>query len=201
MGTEPIIINNIVKETSALRLLIEQFVESPLSKTKKRQKMMYALGGLLRGNREAQLAFLEIKGQESLSRALEQEILNDIGSPLAKRILALIGDIVLENSILEQEAAHNDNEKIIDSIASPSTCQLILKSLGHSSRDLWETAIRTFQSLLPYCHDWDMELALSSVVSVKRKWQVEPDLDPEVRRDLLGIAVKTIEQIRSQNQK
>jgi len=199
-AVEPVAIRSDVQETSALRLLLEQFLETESTKKKKRQKFIYALGALLRGNHVAQLAFIEIEGHDGLARALEKEMLNDTDVALAKRILALMGDIVVDNETAELEKG-DSNEKVIRAFASPSVCQSSLKSLAHSSRVLRETAVRTFQSLVPYCHDWGTELALSSMISVKKIWQVEPDLDPEIRRELLDLAVATIDEIRLQSGK
>lgn len=199
-AVEPVVIKNGAEETSALRLLLEQFVESDSSKKKKRQKFIYALGALLRGNRIAQLVFMDINGHDSLARALEKEMLNDNDVALTKRILALMGDIVMDNETAEQDKGEN-NEQVIHAFASPSVCQSSLKSLTHSSQVLRETAVRTFQSLVPYCREWDMELALSSMVSVKKSWQIEPDLDPEIRRELLDLARATIEELRLQSEK
>jgi len=126
-------------------------------------------------------------------------MLNDNDAALTKRILALIGDIVTDNKTAEQDKGE-DNEKVIRAFASPSFCQSSLKSLSHSSHALRETAVRTFQSLVPYCGDWDMKLALSSMVSVKKFWQGEPDVDSEIRSELLGLAAATIEAIRLKSQ-
>jgi len=187
-------------ETSALELLLAQFVEAP-SQQKKRQKMIYALGALLRGNREAQLTFLEIEGPKRMARVLEKELLNDHDDAvLTKRILALLGDIVFDNDVEQQgeegEQHDDDGNSIVNAIACPSVCQSSLKSLTQSSKVLRETAVRTFDSLIPYCKDWDMELALSLTVSVKKNWQVDPNLDPEIRRDLLDLIAGIIKKLR-----
>jgi hypothetical protein len=65
-----------------------------------------------------------------------------------------------------------------------------------SNRSLKETAVRTLQVLAPFCKDWDKETAALSVVKVKQAWQVEPDMDHEVRRELLDLASATVDLIR-----
>jgi nucleotide exchange factor SIL1 len=178
------------KPTTPLALLVDQIHTNPDKKT--RQKVIYALGSLLRANRMAQRYFLKIDGPPTLSRAL-QEILggssgSDIG--LAKRILALTGDIVSDIVL------HDDHhQNIIDAFSTADFCQSTLDSLEYKA--LKETAVRAMQSLVTFCN-WDNEVAVvAAMVKVKRSWQGEPDIDPQIRRELLDLVSDTIDRIKA----
>jgi hypothetical protein len=92
-------------KTTALQLLVDQLSQTytlddgaSAVVRKKRQKIVYAMGGLLRGNRVGQLFFLNIDGPSQLSLELKA-LLDASGTSdmsLAKRILALTGDTMIK---------------------------------------------------------------------------------------------------------
>jgi hypothetical protein len=193
-------------KTTALQLLVDQLSQTytlddgaSAVVRKKRQKIVYAMGGLLRGNRVGQLFFLNIDGPSQLSLELKA-LLDASGTSdmsLAKRILALTGDIVSDVVLHDDQG---DHKTIINAFSNDAYCQSCLATLNNSkeasNRSLKETAVRTLQVLAPFCKDWDKETAALSVVKVKQAWQVEPDMDHEVRRELLDLASATVDLIR-----
>jgi len=201
--------------SSALQLLLFQFdVEDASASQQKHQKVVYALGALLRGNHQAQNVFLELEGPKHLASALElyynESKDNIITAKLVKRILALLSDIIVDNTTTEVNDEEKTSAKIIDAIASPSVCQSSLKSLKHDNDDnasmLRETAVRTFNTLVPYCvNKWDVNKAFRSALFIQKQWRTSPNLDEDVRRDLLelieSILTKLDEQQKQQFQK
>lgn len=195
-------------KATALELLLQQLtISSTLGDSssmvkKKRQKIVYAMGGLLRGNRVGQIYFLSIDGPDQLSNELQGLLDSSRTSSdmsLVKRILALAGDIVSDVILHEDQ---DDHKTIVDAFSSKSYCQSCLDSLNgkneFNSRGVKETAVRTLQALAPFCHEWDKEAAALTVVKVKQAWQVEPEMDHEVRRELLDLASDTVDRIRQQ---
>jgi hypothetical protein len=143
---------------------------------------------MLRGNRSAQLHFLQIDGPQSLSRVLKHILNNGEDTGLAKRILALTGDIVAD--VILHDDSHHD---IVNAFSTTLFCQSMLNSLEITA--LRETSVRAMQSMVPFCN-WDSENAVTALAQVKRSWQVEPDIDPQVRREMLDLVGNVIDRVK-----
>lgn len=181
---ETVLVNG--KETTAISLLVDQLHTNNDSKL--RHKLVYALGSMLRGNRAAQLHFLQIDGSQSLSRTLNHILKNGEDTGLAKRILALTGDIVAD--VVLHDDGHHD---IVSAFSTTQFCQSALDSLELTA--LRETSVRAIQSMAPFC-DWDSEKVVTALAQVKRSWQGEPDIDPQVRREMLDLVGNVIERVK-----
>jgi hypothetical protein len=174
--------------TTPLDIVVEQLAKSSTGASKKKQqRLIYAAGGMLRGNLMSQQYFVGIQGTQVLANLLSQQDID-----LTKRILALAGDVVADIVLHQNDAA--DHADIIQAFSTPVYCQTCIDSLRHSN--LQETAIRTIKVLADYC-DWDEEKALEQVAAVKRTWQVDPDLDHELRRELLDLVGDTMTRIKA----
>jgi hypothetical protein len=182
-GIEPLTVHGTT--TTPLQLLKEQLDESPESKTC--HKLVYALGSVLRGNRAAQLYFLRIDGPASLVRTLADTLRHGEDLGMAKRILALIGDVV-SDVVLHAD----DHQNIIDAFATAQLCQSSLDSLKHAA--LRETSVRAILSIAPFC-DWSKAVAITALEETTKSWQSEPGIDPQVRDELLHLVSTTIDAV------
>ena len=186
-GIEHVVVQGQTKTT--LSLLMEQLDKAAESKT--RNKLVYALGSILRGNRGAQLYFLTIDGPASVSRTLSNVLRNGEDIGLAKRILALLGDVVADVVL------HADNQQsIVDAFSTAQLCQSSLDSLKYAA--LRETSVRAIQSIAAFC-DWEKDVAISALEEVKRSWQAESRIDPEHRDELLHLVSTTLDSLVGMN--
>jgi hypothetical protein len=164
-------------KTTPIDLLLLQIQKE--DSRKKLQKIMYALGALLRGNREAQAHFLSLDGPTMLGQVL----ISQDGSNLAKRILALADDIISDIDLHPQEPTMD--ALIVKAFAKDEWCQSAIELLEID--DLQETALRTIKTMSPHCQ-WDKERVRTSVTRVKTKWEEEKeDRDSEHCKERLQL--------------
>ena len=184
-ATEEIVIEANTK-TTALELLLSQYVDSDQA-PKKRQKMLYGLGSLLRGNRSAQANFVKLQGPSRLFAGAVVEI------KLQKKLLALVGDIVADVVLhdgVEENAAVND--AIVEAFSSEPICTSVSESL--TKKQLEETSLRTMEALAPYC-GFTAEL-VEEIERIQEDWGVQ-GMDGADLDELVGIAKSAIEKIKS----
>jgi hypothetical protein len=168
-----------------LLLALIQKVDSSL----KLQKTMYALGALLRGNREAQAHFCALDGPAVLGQVLLRQDGTD--PKLARRILALADDIVSDVDLHPKEKTMD--ALIIGAFSKDDWCQSAILSLERDA--LQETALRTIRTMAPHCQ-WDKDFVRASVTRVKAKWEEEKeDHDLEHFEERLQLAASILNQL------
>ena len=161
--------------TTAIHLLVTLIQnaaakDDETSSSSKLRKSMYALGALLRGNREAQTLFCALDGPAVLLQLLLRQVAGSSSDPLAKRILALADDIISDVDLHPKEPTMD--AFIIDAFSKEDWCQSALMCLEREDDALQETALYTIRTMAPHCQ-WDKELVRASVTRLKQTWQEE----------------------------
>lgn len=184
----------------------------------KREKVLYALGSLLRGNRDGQLNFIMSDGPsvlgESVSHVAQdmrettdptsQEGMFHGGAKFASRALGLADDIITEvvDNPSEDETEQMVNKVVIQSFTDITWCDSALELLAHGQDDkLREMALRSILVMTPYCGispDWDSTKAVQVVQKARSQWilQETNDMHYEYRDELLQLVksiLKTLE--------
>ena len=174
-------------------------------------KTLYALGALLRGNRQSQTHFCADQGPALLETVLSdlaeeadtQELaaLSKDSLKLAQRLLALAQDIVMDVTLHASKSDQVD-EAIRNAFSSPQWCATIVR-FAHIPR-LYETTLQTIQQLAPSCGSrWDLTKIQQQVneppVHVQQSWLPE-DLDDEIRKDRMELLEATVKAIQEANQ-
>lgn len=160
--------------TTAIHLLvtlIQNAAKDETSSSSKLRKSMYALGAMLRGNREAQTLFCALDGPAVLLQLLLRQVAGSSSDPLAKRILALADDIISDVDLHPKEPTMD--AFIIGAFSKEDWCQSALMCLERDDDDaLQETALYTIRTMAPHCQ-WDKEAVRASVTRLKQTWQEE----------------------------
>ena len=185
--------------TTALDLLLQQFHnenDDGLLKPvlQKRQKMLYAIGSLLRGNRVAQEHFLGLDGPSILTKHLPEYCQDPSGGvKLAKKVLALVDDVVSDVTRQEQPEKDLLSRGIMDAFATEGVCHAALGCLDSDAAK--ETALRTIHTLSPHCQ-WEVKPAVASLQRAKDHWRVQ-EMDQEIARELIDLATSAQDRIKS----
>eukprot|EP00550_Attheya_septentrionalis_P007833 CAMPEP_0198286064 /NCGR_PEP_ID=MMETSP1449-20131203/5223_1 /TAXON_ID=420275 /ORGANISM="Attheya septentrionalis, Strain CCMP2084" /LENGTH=580 /DNA_ID=CAMNT_0043983683 /DNA_START=324 /DNA_END=2066 /DNA_ORIENTATION=+ len=180
----------------------------------KREKVLYALGSLLRGNRDGQLNFIMSDGPsvlgESLSHVAQdmretidptsQEGMYHGGAKFASRALGLADDIITEvvDNPSEDETQQMVSKVVIQSFTDITWCDSALELLDHGQDDkLREMALRSILVMIPYCGispDWDATKAVQVVEKARTQWimQETNDMHYEYRDELLQLVKATL---------
>jgi hypothetical protein len=169
-ATEQLSIDGV--KTTPIELLLDQLKRN--DNVKKSQKMMYALGSLLRSNRVAQARFCADGGPAVLGSMLSDAAQDPASADtkLTKRILALADDVVSDVTLHPYEQDDAIDKLIIASFSKDEYCQSPIRLLDQEA--LQENALQTIEALEPYCQ-WDKELVRSSVAKVKEERQDQDD--------------------------
>jgi hypothetical protein len=164
-------------KTTPIDLLLSQIQKE--DSPKKLQKIMYALGALLRGNREAQVHFLSLNGPSMLGQVL----ISQDGSNLDKRILSLADDIVSDIHLHPREPIMD--ALIVEAFARDEWCEAAIELLERDA--LQKTALLTIKTISPHCQ-WDKDRVRTSVTRVKTKWEEsKEDHDSEHYKERLQL--------------
>jgi len=167
-------------KTSALAMLLQQLREQEAKAV--RQKMIYGIGAMLRGNRLAQHHCLSLKCSENLIKALESSEGDD---KLTKRILTLFGDLITDLE-LHPGANPRGEMKILNTFTSDKVCQKSLEAMN-SNTSLRETALRTVHALAGKCKRWKSKKVKEAVNRVMTSFY-DDGLDPEELSELTRLA-------------
>lgn len=169
------------EKTTALDLLLQQMsacaTDDSLVVRQKEQKLLYALGAMLRGNRRAQIHFGAESGPAVLGKRLEAALAD--GSPsalkLAKRVLTLAYDIVSDITLHPSTSEQVDLE-IAKSFADEAWCVSVLKAFNFEGEStLQDMAALTARVLQDYCR-WDEP---ASVARLQMAWSAS-DIEQDV---------------------
>lgn len=188
---------------SAVQLLLEEYEqatmgelrsgESRQSRTFKCQKLIYAMGSLLRANRAAQTQFIghdgPLKLGIQLAKTFEEE---DSGRSEKNResLLVLANDLVSDVKLHPGKSEQVDGA-IIQSFSTSIWCNSILSALKGDSR-LQEKALEATNTLLPYCQ-WKSEEITNALVELRSSWEASgTQRDVEVQSELLKLIDSTL---------
>ena len=178
-------------------------------------KTLYALGALLRANRQSQTHFCADQGPALLANVLsdlaEQAEANSNGDgvptlsqdslKVAQRLLSLAQDIVMDVNLHASKSEQVD-DAIRNAFSSPEWCSVITKFV-HMPR-LYETTLQAIQQLAPCCgKHWDLlqvqQLAKEPPAHVRESW-LPDDLDEEIRSDRMELLDSTIKAVQDAKQ-
>lgn len=148
-------------KTTPIDMLLFQLKQNGSSN--KRQKILYALGSMLRGNRIVQAHFCASGGPAVLGTILSS---SSDDAKTAKRLLALADDVISDVTMHPYEVDDNIDKLIISSFSTDDFCQAPIPLLKQEA--LQETALETIQALEPYCQ-WDKKKLKASVSKVKKQ--------------------------------
>jgi len=170
-ATEHVVIDGV--KTTPVELLLDLLKkehDGSSTVSRKYQKVLYALGSLLRGNRVAQAHFCASGGPAVLGNMLSEASQDAASADIktAKRILALADDIVSDVALHPYEQDEDIDKLVIASFSTDDWCQPPLRLLEQDG--LQETALETIEALVTYCK-WDKEVVRSSVAKVKEQRQ------------------------------
>jgi hypothetical protein len=185
-ATETIVVEG--KSVTPISLLLDQLVEA--NERKVRQKYIYALASMLRGNRGAQMNFISIHGPAVLSQILSNVMKVNEDLDCAKRIIALVGDII-SDVVLHGNSQRN----IINAFAGIEICKATLESLDFEP--IRETSIHTIQSIFPFCN-WNVDSVTEQLELVSRSWKDMLDIDSQILEERLDLIANTIKAIKEQ---
>ena len=168
---EEIVLDGI--KTTPIDLLLSQLKNKDGS-SNKRQKMLYALGSMLRGNRMVQAHFCASGGPAVLGTILSSSSSSSDDAKTAKRLLALADDVVSDVTMHPYELDDNIDKLILSSFSTDDFCQAPIPLLKQEA--LQETALETIQTLEPYCQ-WDRKKLNASVSKVKKQRKGEAHIE------------------------
>lgn len=208
-------------KTTALDLVLAQFVASSTavletthpkddyydSVMTKVHKTVYALGALLRANRQAQTHFCADQGPTLLANVLTQlaDQANNINPPslernslkVVQRLLSLAQDIVMDVTLHASTSEQVDGA-IGKAFTSPEWCQTLLKFV--SIPRLYETTLQTIQQVAPHCGtSWDSKEVAKLVQrppsQLHKAWLPE-DLDEDLKEERMKLLQDTVQAIQ-----
>lgn len=213
-------------KTTALDLVLAQFVASSKavletthpkdeyydSVMMKVHKSLYALGALLRANRQAQTHFCADQGPPLLATILsvlaDQAQKNDPPSlardnlKVVQRLLSLAQDIVMDVTLHGSKSQQVD-EAIRKAFSSTDWCNTVLRFVPIPR--LYETTLLTVQQLAPHCRaSWDGKEVQQQVqqppANVLDAW-LPKDLDLDLREERMNLLESTLQAIQTTGKK
>jgi nucleotide exchange factor SIL1 len=174
-------------------------------------KTLYALGAMLRANRQAQTHFCADEGPSLLVDVLAQladqaqlstNYLPNDSMKVAQRLLSLAQDIVMDVT-LHSSTSEQVDQAIGNAFSNAPWCKTVLRFV--SIPRLYETTLLTMRHLAPYC-EWD-DVTTEQVIQqlqqppdpVLESW-LQHDLEPDERKERLELLQSTVQAIQ-QSQK
>jgi hypothetical protein len=211
-----------IVKTTALDLVLAQFIaasnavlrtETPKEDDyyqgamMKVHKTLYALGAMLRANRQAQTHFCADQGPsllvDVLAQLAEQAELSDNNlsndaTKVAQRLLSLAQDIVMDVT-LHSSASEQVDQAIGKAFSNPQWCKTVLRFVPMPR--LHETTLLTMRQLAPHCQ-WDEQVIqqLQKPPDSVQKSGLQHDLDADEREERLELLRSTVQAIQ-QSQK
>uniref|UniRef100_A0A6U6FC79 Nucleotide exchange factor SIL1 n=1 Tax=Odontella aurita TaxID=265563 RepID=A0A6U6FC79_9STRA len=164
------------------------------SRKSRRQKGLYALGALVRGNPAAQRHFLELDGPSILAESMDRSL--EAGDArFASKVLALGHDLLTGAADPNAEtAAGKEAGALIDALTSKPWCDAAVRLSASGpgiSTQVREKALEAVTSLAGPCGYGEEERG--SVVKSRVEWlggggEEDDYLDPAYRNDLVALA-------------
>lgn len=214
-ATEEIWIGN--HKTTAVDLMLAQFTAASQEHmiqsqpvVQKLQKVVYALGALLRNNRPAQVHFCASGGPELLAMTLTgliEEKSDPHANKITKRLLMLADDIVSDVKLHQlHEHEHEQESKslqvdeaIMQAFSTEQWCQLAVLAL-QGDPAIYETALLTVATLVGHC-SWDMDVVQQAIFQIRDDWKAEgSDTDPDILKERLELIDSTMNLLTSKNE-
>jgi nucleotide exchange factor SIL1 len=205
-AVEEILIGNHV--TTAVDLMLAQFAAASQEHiqsapvVKKLQKVVYALGSLLRNNRPAQVHFCASGGPSLLGTTLTGLIEegSSHANKMTKRLLMLADDIVSEVKLIEEEnKSPQVDEAIMQAFSTKQWCQLAALAL-HGDPTIYETALLTVATLAGQC-SWNKDLVQKAIFQIRDDWKAESDTDPDILKERLQLIESTMTLLTTEHTK
>eukprot|EP00816_Leptocylindrus_hargravesii_P010498 CAMPEP_0196802648 /NCGR_PEP_ID=MMETSP1362-20130617/2217_1 /TAXON_ID=163516 /ORGANISM="Leptocylindrus danicus, Strain CCMP1856" /LENGTH=448 /DNA_ID=CAMNT_0042173993 /DNA_START=217 /DNA_END=1563 /DNA_ORIENTATION=+ len=150
---------------------------------KLQQKVLYATGSLLRGNRLAQEHFIALGGPLLIANVL-QTCLSDKDWKVSSKVVLLAHDLITE-SIVENNLGSNDSRNLIaEAFTTKIWCDGAVGLLEASDIRLKEKSLFALETMTPYCIRDEMwqDKARKSMELLRREWKstnVNEDYDQE----------------------
>lgn len=185
-----------VRSTTAIDLLLEQYLKprnkgSSMVRSLRDLKLLYALGALLRGNREAQIRFASSEGPSALGLQLETAVDQRTLSKLAQRIMSLADDIVTDVKSNPSQSPHND-KKIIAGFTTERWCNAVLAAIRQHDVALQEKALQTLQALIGTC-TWAGASLKQVLEELRTRWHdTAANRNRDFHSELVGMIDQTI---------
>ena len=164
----------------------------------KRQKCLYAIGSLVRGNPAATQQFLKLDGPAILGTSLDQvmSVKGDIGSTNAKfasKVLGLgedlLGDVLINGS---GEADTDGKKQLIESLTTQSWCHsaVALVSKGRSMQ-VRERSLAAMKSMAPFCQFSEEDRRSVQEIGAELHGEGSggslTDLEPEIKAEFVRL--------------
>lgn len=168
--------------TTALKMLLKEFQVVEHADPTLQQKVIYAMSALLRGNRPAQVHFLDLEGPSILA-----ENIIHLEPKLIRRLLSLVDDVVSDVDLHASENEEMD-QKIAYAFAHPKFCQLTLDGLKNDY--LIETSMKTLKTIAGRCQ-WENRSTVAGFIDeVEESWKTLIS-SPDLLDDLFEMAGET----------
>lgn len=187
---------------SAIELLLEEYdnattnelgrSESTRSRNFKCQKLLYAMGSLLRANRAAQTQFIGLGGPVKLGTQFANTLEDDSRSSEKAResLLVLANDLVSDVKLHPGKSEQVD-AAIIQNFSTSIWCNSILSALKGNSL-LQEIALEATRTLLPHCQ-WQVEEIKHALVQLRSSWEAtSTERDADVQNEFLNLVDSTL---------
>jgi nucleotide exchange factor SIL1 len=198
-----VILHTQQQTTTALDMLTEQIasfndLSYDFSVTQKLNKLIYALGALLRNNRDAQAHFVAAQGATQLSHLFQRALQANTRASyqIAHRLLALEDDI-LTDTRLHQSVSQQIDQAVAAAFVSDEWCEAVLQALSIPTMRS-ETSVKAVRTMIPRCASWSPESVVDVLREVMESWQEEEaDTDPDVHNDRIFLLKKVTEEARA----
>merc|ERR1712038_190366 len=162
-------------------------VESP-SWLKMKQKDLYALGALLRGNKDAIHYFNYIDGPSTLSDVFHKltstsgnSILsNAVGVKLLSRIMILGVDLLADLSSMQNDAGGNFDKSILEALTTQEWCSMPIITLSTQSTNIQRQTVEAMAQMSSHC---DFAKDITKIDAI-----IE---DPEIKDLLKSVELRT----------
>ncbi|GAX17007.1 hypothetical protein FisN_5Hh389 [Fistulifera solaris] len=188
---------------SAIQLLLEEYDrattselqsdESTQSRYFKCQKLLYAMGSLLRANRAAQTQFVGFGGPMKLGAQLAKSFEQDESMRPGKTkesLLVLANDLVSDVTLHPGKSEQVD-DAIIQSFSTSIWCDSILLALESDFR-LQEKAFEATRTFLPHCR-WQANDITNALSKLRSSWEgTGNERDADLQYELLKLVDSTL---------
>ncbi len=168
-----IIINKLHAESNTDNSILD--ISSIDDKLQMRQKFeIYALGALLRGNKEATHYFNSINGATTLydiysNLTKDTEHVSSIDTmtmKLVNKIISLVDDLIMDASLHPSNNSELDAQ-LISALTTVEWCNIPIRLVDHPSKQVQRKMIETMINIRPFCRYGDDQI--ESVVRILSK--------------------------------
>jgi hypothetical protein len=188
---------------SAIQLLLDEYDhattselesdESTQSRNFKCQKLIYAMGSLLRANRAAQTQFVGYGGPMKLGLQLAKSFEQDESmrpGKIQESLLVLGNDLVSDVKLHPGKSEQIDGA-IIQSFSTSIWCDSIVSALEGDFR-LQEKALEATRTFFPHCR-WQANDITNALSQLRSSWERSGnERDADVQHELLNLVDSTL---------